>query len=74
MIIVPVNKALNVKKLVGNGRVLGGYTCRFPSLVYLHVHLAKIEVRTGALWILEVECCITEVPIGILGTVFDDVG
>ena len=74
MSVVPVDEALDVEELGGDRWVLRCDTCRFPGLVYLHVHLTKIDVRAGALWIFEVECCVAEVPIGILGTVFNDVG
>ncbi len=71
---VPVDEALDVKELAGDRWVLRCDTGRLPRLVYLHVHLTKIDVRAGALWIFEVECCVAEVPIGILGTVLYDVG
>ena len=74
MSVVPVDEALDVEELGGDRWVLWCDTGRFPCLVYLHVHLTKIDVRAGALWIFEVGCCVAEVPIGILGTVFNDVG
>jgi len=74
MPIVPVDEALYVKELASDRWVLRCDTGRFPRLVYLHVHLTKIDVRAGALWIFEVKCCVAEVSIGILGTVLEDVG
>jgi hypothetical protein len=74
MPIVPVDKALNVKELGGDRRVLRSYSGRFPGLVYFHVYSAKIDVRAGALRVLDIECCVTEVPISILGTVLDGIG
>ena len=74
MSIVPVDEALDVKELAGDRWVLRCDTGRFPSLIYLHVYSAKVDVQCGALRVLKVERCIAEVSIGILGTVLDDVG
>src|SRR5690242_216102 len=74
MPIVPVDESLDVKQLVGDSGILWCDARGFPSLVYFHVHLAKVDVRAGALRVSSIECCVAEIPVRILCTILDYVG